>query len=371
MRIGIFVTMAGCQAGGTETYERRLVESMASLGKRDEFHIFCLSRQAAGCFENLGPQVHRHVLWPPMRWVSIPVCLPLRLLQHRIDLCHATFVPPPFSPVDYAITMHCFSTFIEANWYPPAILRRLNHLIVTGIRKAKLIICVSEHVRDLTAERFGIPQERLAVVYHGVSDHFQPMNADTVRVILQQRFGLSNRYVLFVGKLEQRKNIVRILEAFNRFRIETAEEVKLVLAGRRTWDAALVDQTLDRLGVRQHVVEVGHIDQSDLPALYCGAEMLLFPSLWEGFGIPVIEAMACGTPVITSTVSSLPEVAGDAAFMVNPESIDDITAGMLKVFTDDVLRQTLRKKGLIRASSFTWERTAKQTMLAYARAAAN
>lgn len=368
MRVGIFVVMAGRKAGGPETYEHSLVKSLAGLDAQNEYHVFCLNRAAAESFQLARDNVKFHVLRPNLRLISIAATLPVQMMTSGIDLLHATFTPPPLSPKPYVFTHHCFSTFAHPEFYDPAILLRLNSLIVRGLNKARLIICVSENVRDLTAEKFKIPLERMPVVYNGVGENFRPVERAAARAALADVYGIREPYLLYVGKLESRKNIVRLLEAFHQFRHEAATPVKLVLAGRRSQMAQGIDETLDRLKLRPHVIEVGHVRNQDLPVLYSGAEMFVFPSLWEGFGIPVAEAMACGTPVITSNLSSLPEVAGGAAVLVDPYSVQDIAAGMHALFSDAALRETLRSKGLQRAQQFSWQRTARETLAVYERA---
>jgi glycosyltransferase involved in cell wall biosynthesis len=187
---------------------------------------------------------------------------------------------------------------------------------------------------------------------------------------LEATYAIRERYVLFVGQLKTRsKNLLRLLEAFRQFRAEAGEPFRLVMVGRRNRTTVGLDEAVERLALKDHVVELGHVPDADLPLLYSGAEMLAFPSLCEGFGFPVIEAMACGTPVVTSKVSCLPEVAGGAALLVDPYSVEDIAAGMHRVFRDAALREDLCARGFERAKFFSWERTARQTLEAYERAA--
>jgi glycosyltransferase involved in cell wall biosynthesis len=362
--------MAGRQAGGPETYEHCLVRALAEVAPRNEYYVYCLSRPAADSFGAARANVRYHVLWPRLRWVSIAAILPIALRAAKLDVFHATFVPPPFAVRDYVFTMHDDSMFRHPEFYPPAIRWRLQNLVRRGLKRARLVLCISESVRASVAEAFRLPEERLAVVYHGVDPRFGPRPLDLVRRELAQRYGLHEPYTLFVGRLTARKNPVRMLEAFHRFRQEAKCPVKLVLAGNRSWTAEGFDEAMTRLGLQDSVIELGHVPDEDLPWLYCGALMLVFPSLWEGFGLPVIEAMASGTPVITSNVSSLPEVAGDAAVLVDPYSTDAIGDAMTRVFQDPGLRETLRARGLERARRFVWGETARQTLAAYTRARA-
>lgn len=370
MRFGIFVVMAGRNAGGPETYEHGLVRALAALDQNNEYHIFSLNHTAAASFCLTQENIYHHVLWPNIRWCSVPISLPITLLRNKVELFHATYVPPPFSPVGYVFTLHDMIMFTHPELYPPAILWRLKKLILRGLQRARLVLCVSQYTQDSIAETFHVPPERLMTVYHGVREFFRPIALDQTRRILKQRHHIDYPYLLFVGSFVPRKNIIRILTAFYRFRHEVKSDLKLVLVGQKAWGAEEVTKTIGQWQLEDHVVELNYIADHDLPILYSGAEMLVFPSLDEGFGFPVLEAMACGTPVLTSNLSSLPEVAGGAALLADPYSIEDIASNMYTLFSDSTLRALLRAKGLERAKFFTWQRTAQQTLEAYERAIA-
>jgi len=362
--------MAGRQAGGPETYECNLIRALADLDADNEYHIFCLGPEAREAIGVEQGNVHYHVMWPPIRWISLPVSLPLSLRRQGVDFYHATFVPPPLSRLPYLFTMHDVTPLAYPHFYPPTIQKRLATLIRRGLQRARLILCVSQNALDTTAECFGVPPERMTVVYHGVDSGYRPIPPDEARHRLRYTYGIDRPYVLFVGKLELRKNIQRLLEAYALFRRQTGADILFVLAGRRTYAPELIDQTLAKLGIREHVIELGYVAPSDMPSLYSGAQLFLFATLWEGFGIPVLESMACATPVITSRVSCLPEIVGDAAMLVDPTSVDQIAEAIRRLHQDPGLRNTLVERGIQRASQFTWERCAQQTLEAYHRMAA-
>jgi len=308
-----------------------------------------------------------HVLWPSNRWVSMSCSLPLAIRRSGVKLLHATFTPPPLCPVDYVFTMHGAVTFKHPHFYPPAVVWRLNALLRRGLQKAKLTVCVSEFVRQETMEFFGLPEDRLMTIHHGVSEEFQPIDAAAAALQVRQQLGLEKPYFLYVGKLHENKNIVRLIEAFHQFIGETRSEVVLALAGRQVWGGEGIMETMVRLGLTQQVRLLGHQPQAALPALYNAATALVFPTLWEGFGLPVIEAMACGTPVITSNLACLPEVAGGAALLVNPLSTSELAEAMHRVWSRADERQRLRAAGLERARAFDWKHTARATLEAYRR----
>jgi glycosyltransferase involved in cell wall biosynthesis len=257
------------------------------------------------------------------------------------------------------------SNFRHPEYYAPLVAWRLNRLMMLALKRAGRVLCVSRCVRDDVARDFNVPPERLAVAYNGVGSHFVPTPPDEARTVVEARWGIGYPYVLFVGRLQARKNVVRLVRAFDLYRRRTGSETKLLLAGRRAATSDGIDATIAELGLEHHVVEAGYVKSHDLPALYSAARMFVFPSLWEGFGIPVVEAMACGTPVIASAVTSLPEVAGDAGLLVDPASVDEIAEAMVRVESSPDLRQTLVTRGLARARQFTWQNCARTTLDAY------
>jgi glycosyltransferase involved in cell wall biosynthesis len=179
------------------------------------------------------------------------------------------------------------------------------------------------------------------------------------------RYGIRAPYLLHVGRIERKKNLCRTLEAFARVRTQHARRIRVVLAGTPGPGGEEVFEAIERLGLSEAVRLTGYVRQEDLPALYAGAMVFLFPSLYEGYGMPVLEAMACGTPVLTSNVTSLPEVAGDAALQVDPLDIESIAQGILKLVEDPQRRDEYIRKGLGRVKAFTWERTARETLAVY------
>ena len=369
MRIGIFVACAGRQDGGPETYELGLVRSLAKMDQGNEYRIFCLSQAAADCFCVDVANFRFQILWPRHRAISVPVSLPFLLQREPVDILHATMYPPFFSPVEYVFTMHDVSPLVYPDFYPTNMRRSLKFLISRGLRKAKLIVCPSEHARETTAEHFGVDPDRISVVHHGIDSRFRPLPEEEAPDTVRERYQIRAPYALYVGKLMLRKNIVRMLEAFDLLRRD-APELTLVLCGRRFWDTHFLDEAIVRLRLQDRVVELGYVPDADLPLLYAGAEMALYPTLFEGFGFPVLEAMACGTPVVTSNVSCLPEIAGDAALLVDPQKVEEIAAAMRRLHADAALRRTLREKGLARAALFTWQRAAEQMVEVYRRASA-
>jgi glycosyltransferase involved in cell wall biosynthesis len=366
MRIGIFIACAGRQDGGPETFEVGLVRALAGIDRENEYRIFCLSQDAVDACGVDAPNVRFEILRHGSRAAGLTFGLPLALRKSPVDVLHATVYPPLVSPVDYVFTMHDVSPFALPGNYPAHMRVGLRFLIGRGLRRAARVVCVSEHARQSTLEHSGIGADRTTVIHHGIDAAFRPRPVADARATVLERYGIRAPYALYVGKLTAPKNLVRLLEAFAALRRESPE-LSLVLCGRRFWDSAFLDEAVNRLALRDAVVEPGYVPTEDLPLLYSGAEMLTYVSLFEGFGFPVVEAMACGTPVVTSNVACLPEIAGDAALLVDPGSTEDITSAIRRLHADPDLQSDLSKKGLARAALFSWHRAAEHYLDVYRR----
>jgi glycosyltransferase involved in cell wall biosynthesis len=230
-------------------------------------------------------------------------------------------------------------------------------------RRATHIIAVSECTRRDLTSAYGIPAERISVVHEAAAPHFRPQPRETIDAV-RMRYALPERYLLCVGTIEPRKNLTRALAAFEVLHADGLSEA-LVIVGRRGWLTGDFFAALERSRVRQAVRLLGHVPDGDLPGVYAGAQALVMPSLYEGFGLPVLEAMACGTPVVCSYTSSLPEVAGNAALMFDPLDVEALIGSVRGLLGDGALRDELIVRGLRQAARFSWERAAAQSEAIY------
>ncbi len=232
--------------------------------------------------------------------------------------------------------------------------------------EADAVIVISEATKRDVITHLDLEPERVHVVHAGVDPRFHPLDRTTVAQALASLELQPQRYILHVGTIEPRKNLVRLIEAYHRLRQEVSPPVpQLVLAGALGWMSEEVFRRVKALGLEDDVRFVGRVEGAVLPALYNGARLFAYPSLYEGFGMPVLEAMACGTPVVTSNVSSLPEVAGDACLLVDPTDVRQVAQAMARLLEDDALRDRLRQKGLARAAQFRWDRAATKALQVY------
>jgi alpha-1,3-rhamnosyl/mannosyltransferase len=231
-----------------------------------------------------------------------------------------------------------------------------------AVRRASHVITLSESTKADLVRLSGTSQEKITVTYAAADESFRPFEKEQWEQVLH-RYGLPRRYILYLGINKPHKNLVFLLQVFS----EVETEAKLVLAGREDPRYRQARKEAERLDLRERVVFLGEVADRDLPMLYNGAELFVFPSLYEGFGLPVLEAMACGTPVICSSTSSLPEIVGDAALTLDPLDRDAWVAALTELLEKEALRAEMSTKGLRRAQTFSWEDTARRTWLVYQR----
>ncbi len=243
----------------------------------------------------------------------------------------------------------------------------LNLTMPLYCRRATHIIAVSEQTRRDLVAAYGIAADKITVIYEAADPSFRRQPPEAV-ASARARYGLPERYILTVGTIEPRKNLIRLLAAFERLKAEGLTDA-LVIVGRRGWLYEGFFAALERSPARQAVLFPGFIPDADLPAAYAGAQALVMPSLYEGFGLPVLEAMACGTPVACSESSSLPEIAGDAALLFDPRDVDAIVTALRRIVTDADLASALRARGQAQAARFSWARAAQETLALYQRLA--
>ena len=260
------------------------------------------------------------------------------------------------------VTVHDVSCLVNPAWFRRAHALYYRVMISRSARGAAMVIADSEATASDLEQRLGLARDHIRVIPLGVDESFRPATPEAVERV-RARYELPQHFLLFVGTLEPRKNLPRVVEAFGQ--IAAALPHGLVLAGRPGWKCGPLRRAVAASPHAERIQMPGFVVREDLPALMTAADGFVWPSLYEGFGLPPLEAMACGTPVLTSNVASLPEVVGDAALMTDPEKTDDIADKMRALATDRSLRQSLREKGLRRAREFTWQRSAEQTAEVY------
>ena len=376
MRVAIDATSVPPRPAGSGVYAIELVRAMSQRHCDECDHRYTLYTRGSWFNETAGDAAGtttwsvEHVDAPSrasrLAWEQAR--LPRSLRRRRIDVLHSTHHTLPLVQVEArrVVTVHDLTFFRIAGRYPLARRLYMQTLTRLSARVADAIVVPSETVRADVLRLLRVQESRVHVVYEAAAERFHPVDADAARAVAL-RYGIEPPYVLSVGSLEPGKNRARLVRAMARLRNEGLSR-PLVVAGQRAWRYDSDFELVDELGMADRVAFLGYVPDDDLAALYSGAETVAIPSLYEGFGLPVIEAMACGAPVLTSNVSATAEVAGDAALLVHPRSVDQITAGLRRLISDADLRGQLRRAGLERAAQFSWRRAADETHQVYERA---
>lgn len=295
--------------------------------------------------------------------------VPLQAVALGVDVYHSpNYILPAALPRPGIVTVH------DLAYLHPRLHRLTSHLYLTtltalALHRASAIIAVSEWTRRSLEARYPRTVGRVEVIYQGLDPEFRVPTADEVRAF-RDRHGLDFPYLLFVGTIEPRKNLVRLIAAFEQAVDAAALPHHLVLIGATGWKTAEIDRTLMQSPRRDRIHRLGYVPETELPLWYAGATLFVYPSLEEGFGLPPLEAMSCGTPVITANRSALPEVVGDAAKLVNPLDVEELTGAIVEVLGDQILAQRLAEAGRRRAGRFDWSDAARRHVALYERISA-
>jgi glycosyltransferase involved in cell wall biosynthesis len=387
MRIGIDYTSAVCQGAGIGRYTRELVRSLLAPDQHNEYRLFAAARGSQTAQQapvtlpwhtpsNPSSRVRGRLL--PLSdqrlsslWHRFRLPLPVELLTGPIDIFHAPdFTLPPVWRARTLLTIHDLSFLTHPDTSDPLVGRYLRRVVPPSVARADHLLAVSDQTRRDLMQWLAVPEQRVSVVYSGVDPGFERILDPEQLAAVRARYHLPPRFLLHVGTLQPRKNLVRLIEAYallhQDWPADQPEPPALVLAGGKGWLYNEIFEAVRRLGLESLVHFPGFVTDADLPALYTLADLFVFPTLYEGFGLPVLEAMACGTPVVCSNTSSLPEIAGDAALLVTPTDTGALAAAMhqfLALRPD--LRARLIAQGQAQAQRFTWEETARQTAALY------
>jgi glycosyltransferase involved in cell wall biosynthesis len=378
LRIAIDYTSAVNQSAGIGRFVRGLVDALVRTDDTNEYvllHATPNPGRAVGA--PTGPRVRRRALPIRERWLNIAwhrarAPLAADWLTGPVDIFHSPdFVLPPVSKARTILTVHDLAFLLYPECADAALRAYLERTVPYSARRADFIVADSENTRRDVISLLGIEPARVAVVPGGVDPSFQPIDDPARHAALRERLGLdaTTPYILFVGMIEPRKNLLGLLDAFEILKARRTLPHKLVVVGRKGW---LWEETMARAEshpYREDIVFPGFIPDGELATLYSAAEAFAFPSHYEGFGLPVLEAMACGTPVVSSRASSLPEVVGDAGMQVDPNDAEALAAALELLAVNGELRADLRRRGLERAATFSWERAARSLLRVYERVA--
>lgn len=356
---------------GVSRYTEALLTHLGAIDHENHYRVYT-TRGLGGAALGLPPnfRVSPSALPTINPRVRIPweqLWAPALLRATGADVYHGVLnVVPLLCPVPSVVTIHDLSPFLF-----PATFRRVNRVytrwaIRVAARRATRILAVSEATKRDIVRWLLVPPERVVVTHNACDPDFQPPDPQRLEAF-RRRTGLPERFILFVGTLEPRKNLPTLLDAYAR--IAAATDAPLVIGGSKGWLYDAIFARVEALGLGDRVRFTGYLSDADLPLWYAAATVFVLPSLYEGFGIPLLEAMATGTPVVASSSSSLPEIVGDAGLIVPPTDAEALGAALLRLLGDAELRAELRERGFRQASRFSWEETARRTLAVYQDAA--
>jgi glycosyltransferase involved in cell wall biosynthesis len=362
VRIGIDARLADYTAAGIARYTVQITRALYKLTTGHE--LVALRSRRPKVEPPAIPADEELALYTPPHHRLERFSLGVELRGARLDLLHSPDFIAPRGPWRKVVTVHDLA-FLRLPWLLTRESRRYYNGIRGAVRDADAIIAVSQATADDIRELLDVPGDRVHVIYEAADPDLAPMSRAEAASIVHDRYGLPSPFVLFVGTIEPRKNLPTLVEAIALLRREMP--VRLAVAGRRGWLSEPVFDKIRRLAAKDGVVFLGEVTPQDLRPLYGAAEVVALPSLYEGFGLPPLEAMACGTPVVVSNAPALAEVVGDAGVIVRPDAPDDIANGLAWVLGNAAFRATLVERGLARAATFSWERAARETLAVYER----
>ncbi len=363
MRVAIDARAATARPSGVGIYTQTLISSLAAHDGANEYVL--LSNRPVSLDSRLPANMAVANETYPVGNLWLQLRCPRLLRRRHADIFHGTnFLGPLRPPCPMVLTVHDLSCFL----FPRMHTRRNNlvqRLLPAAIRRAARVIAISERTKNDLLEVLHVPAEKIRVVPNALAPGFAPVTDEAVLRAARERHGLPARYVLFVGTLEPRKNLPRLLEAFARFRQRTDSELHLVLAGEAGWGAREVHARHRELKLGDRVRFLGYIRQHELPPLYTLARAVVMPSVYEGFGLPAIEAMACGTPLLAANNAALAEVAGSAALMFPHDDLDCLADSLAVIDRDEALRKRLVAAGHERVRRYSAEQFARETLAVY------
>ena len=365
--IGFDATPLLGQRSGVGHYTKRLIEAIMGLSPGWEFQFY--TNRPLGELDNgLRGAQEIDAYLPASRWLWMQFVLPRAIAQRRPDLLHYTNALAPVRHArPYVVTIHDASLFLYGHYHPWSRIAAMRLLLPTVARRTAAVIVPTHVARRDLLETLHLPPERVHVIYEAAPDWFAPVDDTAQLDDLRRRYVLPPEFVLCVGTLEPRKNLERLIMALGELH-RRGRRVPLVLVGPSGWHlgghGGLRD-IVDAAGLDGYVHYLGYVPTADLPGLLSLATVFAFPSLYEGFGLPAAEAMACGAPILTSRNTAMAEICGEAAHLVDPYSIDDIAAGLEQLLDDPEMRRCLGLRGQQQARLYSWERAAAETIAVY------
>lgn len=358
MRIGIDAKWYFKGPAGPRTYVRNIVNWLALIDSENEYIIYLDKDDDVSAVEYSAPNFVTKSLSPSQSWLRVMLKLPVVAKRDKLDILYTHNFCPIVSRSKRVVMIYdiIFKThpqlfsLQERIFFKPVCLAA--HL-------ADNVITISDYCKHVIADSYHVREEKVATILLGCDEGFRKTNGDEKISSIREKYSIPERFILYVGRINVRKNLVRLIQALSKIQ---DHEVKLVIVGERNWKAENLEPIIEKSGVQERVVFLGYVPDEDLPAVFQMATVFAYIPIVEGFGLPPLESMSCGTPVVTSNVSSIPEVVKDSALLVDPYNMEQITGALDNLLASKDLRDELSKKGIERARMFRWESAARDTL---------
>jgi glycosyltransferase involved in cell wall biosynthesis len=358
------------QFTGVQYYTEKLAEAIFSCANDNSYVQLLLSKNYKGSIENKDSKnIHKLSFSTEnrIRRISFENFQLIKYFNiHNFDLYHATSYVLPFNwRKPSIVTVHDLIAIEYPSLCRPESALYFNFFLPRSIKSANHIIVLTEEVKSSIIQSYNIHENNITVIYPGIDKKFKKKYSENEKILIKEKYNLPNKYILFVGCIERKKNLVRLIESYAKLRNDTSISHKLILVGKNGWGHERVFSEIEKRNLTKEVKHLGYINDHDLPLIYSLADLFVFPSLYEGFGFPPLEAMACEVPVLVSNKGALPEITGGKCLQVDPYNIREIAEGMFILLTAKELREKSIQQGKNWVKQFTWENTAQKTLMLY------
>ena len=363
MKIGIDIHTISGMPQGSKTYIQNLLRELAKVDADNEYYLYSTEKISS----SYGKKFFHRIIKPKSSIIRIPLSFPLSLKRDSIDIFHCLYIAPPLCPCKYVVTIQDILFESYPDLFPAkqrVIFSKLVHLTA---KRAEHILTCSEYSKNDIYKRYNIPLDKITVTHHGVDKIFAKIDDKNRLNDFRIQHKLPHKFILFVGRIEPRKNIPILIDAYADLLKQNKIKHDLVIVGPKDFGYKKTFEKVKQYGIEKKVLFTGPIENKNLPYIYNMADLFVYPSIAEGFGIPPLEAMACGTPVVTSNTTSLPEVVGNGAITVNPFDIKSLSNAIITLINNGDIRNKYIKSGFERAKLFSWEKSAKKTLKIYER----
>ncbi|MCD4844226.1 MAG: glycosyltransferase family 4 protein [Methanosarcinales archaeon] len=356
MKIGIAARGLSVESGGVKQYIESLTSALLKIDNTNKYYIFYNLNNSKGKF----PKANEIILNSSSKLFWDYYLIPKAIKDYELDIMlFPKNILPFFINCKSVIVIHDLAFFMsKLNAYPLNDTIYMHMMIKSSVKRANHIITVSENTKQDIIKYLGVEESMITVTHLASNEKYRKIEDEIRLNEIKKKYGLNDKFIFYCGSLSPRKNMIRLLMAFDTIRNKIPH--KLVLTGGRSWNDKTLNNLIHKIG--DDVIKLGFVPDEDTPLLYNLADLFVYPSLYEGFGLPTLEAMACGCPVFTSNISSIPEVVGDAGKMVDPYNIDEMAKAMYDILTDDELKDDMVKRGQKRIKKFSWEKCAKESL---------